>query len=490
MKKLLLILVIVLGLLIAGVAVFIATFDADRYRPLIVAQLQKALDRPVTLSHISLGWRRGVADEVQGFEIGEGTAAREPLVHIEAANALVRFGPLLHKDVQITSLVFRHPRVHVVRDPQGQVNLLGLAATAGPAAGSGQRARVGDTTVSFRVGVLRIEDGELHWTDALTRPPTDLRLKAVHLTVKDISLDGPMDLALTGALAGEVKNLEIHGRFTPPGAGRQGALEHFTFALTGVTLEQLLSSVRPGDPQLRGRLTLTCAGDITTLDPARLVQAVTGSGHLKLEEPMVANLNVLRDIFQKFSMLPGLMERLQTRLPPEYQAKLAARDTVLLPVDVTTRVEHGALRFDHLELGTDSFKLMGAGIIGLTGAVSLSMRLRIEPALSAAIIQSVKELEVLNNASGELEVPLVIAGQAPKVAIVPDLQYLASKILATKAVDLLDRLLEKTSGDSQVQPPAQPGATGGTKPSTEGDLLGRLIQRAIQKNLPSKSPSQ
>ena len=101
MQKPLLILgaLILAGLVILGV--FLATFDADRYRPLLVNRLEQALGKPVRLEGVSLGWRGGIALQFKGFTVFEDAAAQgEPLIQVETAGALVHLWPLLRKEVR------------------------------------------------------------------------------------------------------------------------------------------------------------------------------------------------------------------------------------------------------------------------------------------------------------------------------------------------------------------------------------------------------
>jgi len=449
MKKLLLVLIVLILLAIAGIAFFLATFDADRYRPLIVSKIEEATGHPVRLEHLSAGWDHGIAVQAKGFALEDrGATGSEPLIQIDSASALVDLVALLHKDIRVSSIILRHPQIHVSRDAEGNINLLGLAAAAAPAGTSGKTA-AGSSTVSFQVGALRIEDGELHWTDAATSPPTDIRLKHLDLAVNHIVPGQPMNVELRGALTAESQNLHLRARLTPPTSSSRGSIDEAQFSAEHLAIEHLLPASPSGEPQLRGKLTATVQGSVKTLDPSQLANAIAGRGHVKVEEPVIVNLNILRSVFERISILPGLLERLEAHLPPQYQAKLAARDTVLQPIDASAQVENGSLRFDDLHVRTDTFELVSGGLIGFDHTVNLRATLRIEPALSAALVQSVKELQALADRSGQLQIPLTIQGQAPRLAVLPDLNYLASRLLVTKAEDLLGRLLEKAASRSQ-----------------------------------------
>ena len=471
MKRLLLILAAILALLVAALAVFIATFDADRYRPLLVSKLEEAAGRPVRLERLSLGWRRGIALELKGFTILEGReAGREPLIQMDSASALIEPIPLFRKHLRVSSVVLRRPRIHAGRDAQGAVNLTGLAAAGAPAAGPHTK-DAGGGAVTFQVASLRIEGGTVHWTDAMTTPPTELWLKSLDVAVRHIAPGEPMAIELSGALVGEAPNLRLTARLTPPDGRQAGSLGDLKVSLQRIPLERLLPPAASGEPQLRGNLTVTIEGSAETLEPADLLRAVSGHGTLHVDEPVIANLNVLRAVFEKLSVLPGLVQALEARLPPESQAKLAARDTMLEPIDLTVHAEAGRLRFDDLNVRSDTFGLSGRGTVDADGTLNVQALLRVEPQLSTAIVRGVNELQALANRTGELELPLAVQGVAPRVAVWPDVNYVASRVLARKAADLL-------AGTDQTQ-------------QGSGGLLGQVLQRVLdQRAAPAADPAK
>ena len=544
MKKVVVIGGVLIGLLVGGVAICLATFNADRYRPLVVKQLESALGRPVQLAHLSLGWRGGIALELKQLAISSKAATTEPAVQVETLSAVVRLLPLLRKEVQVSSITLIRPRVQVRRDAQGNVDLLGLAVVAGPA--------------SLNIASLKVEEGSLHWTDAMASPPVDLWVTSLDATLKNVSLTRPIEFQLRLAAFSDGQNLHLRGRLQMPTKDRAGVLEGVrletdfnrlnvaqltqalpavkeaglrelagnlvvsidragldpqglgqlaarvrlsggrlvlarlgspiegvtvealaqrgrvdlrrgaatfaggTIAATG-TMEQLKTQPRaslqvtidrlaldaflptpgPNEPQLRGQLSASFHGTGQGLAIPQLTQTLSGQGHLAISDGVIANLNVLREVFRRLSILPGLVETLQARLPESYQAKLAARDTVLQPIEVSVTARDGALAFDQLRVVTDSFQLTGMGRVGFDGTLSCQSMLQVDPALSAAIIKSVKELTSLTDAEGRLQLPVVMTGSLPRVAVLPDVPYVASRLVATKAEELFGALLEK-----------------------------------------------
>jgi hypothetical protein len=379
---------IVLLVALIGIAVFLATFDADRYRPLLASKLQEALGQPVMLERLSLSWRGGIAVRLHGVSVGES------LVQVESAHAVIRLWPLLRRELQVES--------------------------------------------------LHLEGGTVRWADATRAPPAEVQVRQIDLVARHIVPGRPMDLDVRAALGAERQNVRLRGRLTLPTAGLAGSLEAATLTIDNLALQEALPAAQPGTPQLQGTLSLAIEGRAPTLDPKTLRETITASGRLTLDPARIANLNVLRVVFEKLSMIPGVLQALETRLPESYQAKLAAPDTVFEPVELPLRLEAGGLQLDDLRVRSDTFEVAGTGRIDLSGRMNLRAVLRVEPQLTAAIIKSVNELRALADADGQLAIPVTVQGQAPQVAVLPDVEYLASRLIATTVQSLIGTLLEKT----------------------------------------------
>ncbi len=482
MKKFVLILGLLLLVVMVAIAIFLATFDADRYRPLVVHHLEEAIGAPVQLERISLGWQGGIAMQLHGLTIAEPAHSDgEPLLHTDSIRALVELLPLLRKEVRVSSIVLQRPQIRLARDAQGNLNVLGLAAVASPAAASSPTA-VGGTPVSLNIASLRIEDGTVHWTDAMTHPATELWGKALEVSVRNIAPGQPMDITIEAAVATDQSNVKLSGRVTLPSSSVPGAVEDLSMTLHELPLDRVLPASPAGQPQLHGILSARFQGSVPTLDPQQLTRVLTGTGEVQLEHGRVTDLNVLRTVFDQLSVLPGLVGTLQARLPEEYQSKLNATETVLQPITLALRIEAGSVQFQTLRVSTDTFTLHGSGVVGLDGTVNAQAVLGVDPTLSAAIIRSIQELRALANSTGELEFPVSIQGKAPQVAVRPDVRYVASKVVVTKAVDWLGKFLEpKEESSSPSSEDQHPDS------SQTPDLLGNLLQRALERRAPAQS---
>ena len=136
-----------------------------------------------------------------------------------------------------------------------------------------------------------------------------------------------------------------------------------------------------------------------------------------------------------------------------------ARDTVFRPVDLSLTAVDGAIVFRQLQVQSDAFALSGSGQVGFNGALSSRVMLAAEPGVSSAIVGGVNELQSLTDADGRFTVPVILQGRLPHVAVLPDLEYVASRLLMTKTREWLGGALEKLvapRGESTEPPPAQP----------------------------------
>jgi len=111
-------------------------------------------------------------------------------------------------------------------------------------------------------------------------------------------------------------------------------------------------------------------------------------------------------------------------------------------------IEQGKVHFRNLKVATEDFELAGSGLIRLNqSGLEFPAVLRIEPALSAAILRSVEELAALTDSEGRLEIPVQVSGNLPQIEVRPDLEYLASRLVMLKAQDLIGDFLQKALGD-------------------------------------------
>jgi AsmA protein len=211
-------LVIVVIIILAAV-VFAATFDVNRYRPTIRSELEKRLDRNVTLGdmHLSVFPPRF---RVQNISIGDDPrfSPRKPFVQAQELDVSVKLLSLLRRSVQIDSLDLKRPSVELIKNQQGVWNFASLGcnpeaaqpAPGQPASRAPHQAPQPSTKAAskpapgeeqFALGELTISDGEVAITDLQGRSPRTL-YDHIDVTLRNFALDQPFSLDAAAHLPG------------------------------------------------------------------------------------------------------------------------------------------------------------------------------------------------------------------------------------------------------------------------------------------------
>ena len=165
---------------------------------------------------------------------------------------------------------------------------------------------------------------------------------------------------------------------------------------------------------------------------------------LKMEGARLSGVNLLRESFDRLTVLPGLTEALLSQLPPAYAQKLNESDTVFHPMDLILTMEGQQLSFQELRAATDSFELVtGPGQMGFNGSLRFPAQIFIQPDLSAAILRSMKELQILADPAGRISLPVRVEGTLQKPSVLPDLAAIGPKLFSGQAQELIGDLLNK-----------------------------------------------
>lgn len=151
----------VIGAVILAACVALATgglilfVDVNHLRPQIEAQLQKGLERPVTLGRIGLKFIP-LSIRVENVTIGEAPPfpSQRPFVSAKEINIRAGLMPLLRKQIQVSSLVLREPAVELIKNERGSWNY----ATMG-------RKPSGDSPQSVALERLEVINGTVAVTD-------------------------------------------------------------------------------------------------------------------------------------------------------------------------------------------------------------------------------------------------------------------------------------------------------------------------------------
>jgi AsmA protein len=195
-------------LMIVGVAVFAATFNVNQYRSRIQTELEKRLNRKVSLGDMHLGLFPP-RFQVQNLSIADDPKfnAANPFVEARELDVSIKLLPLLHKSMEISSVSLQRPSVELVKDAQGTWNF----STLGPT----QKSAPSQDKQQFSLGELAVQDGEVAITDQQARKPQTV-YDHINLTLTGFAPDTPFSVDASVHLPGQgVEEIRLQGKGGP-----------------------------------------------------------------------------------------------------------------------------------------------------------------------------------------------------------------------------------------------------------------------------------
>lgn len=214
----LIVLAVLISIPVAAGAALFATFDADHYKPEIVAALRRATGRDVSAGDISLSLTPGLTLEAQDAALGNiPNGTRPDMATLPRIRADVAFWPLLRGHVVIRRLVLVHPDILLETDAEGHPNWR-FRRTSSVATLAGEIARRAHGS-GMDIESVHITDGTLTYHNGRTG---ETRVVAL----RDVTLNEPSPDALV-TVSGDVvyrgDAIAISGRFGPLGQLRHPA---------------------------------------------------------------------------------------------------------------------------------------------------------------------------------------------------------------------------------------------------------------------------
>ena len=281
--------IIILGVVVAVVivALLVAPYflNVNRYHGRIQAELEQQLGRPVSLGNMQLGLLPP-AFQVQNVVIGEDPQfGRTSFAMAQELDVSAKFWPLLHKQVEISSLTLKRPQIELVRNAQGVWNF----STLGRKAPVPERPKTPAPQEQhpFSLNNLKITDGTIAVTDLQKHQPRAV-YDHIDASVKDFAPGKPFEMAVSARLPGKgTQTLSIKGTAGPINEGTpvntpfNGALKMSNVDTAG--LEKFLNTKALAN----SRAVLSGAADINNSNGR-----VSSSGSLKIQDARVRGVDI------------------------------------------------------------------------------------------------------------------------------------------------------------------------------------------------------
>ncbi len=289
MRKLGIIVTVVLVLVIVAAIVIPRFIDVNRYRSRIQTELEQRLNRNVSLGemHLSL---LPLAFRADSAAIGEDKSfpTGRPFATAGELYVTAKLGPLLRKDVQISSIELKRPQIEFVRNSSGTWNFASI----------GNRTVNGATTPpkdqskpanqqNFSLTELKITDGTVAITD-LQKHQTRSVYDHIDLELNDFAQGKPFTLTLAAHLPGQGKQLvELKGKGGPiddaslMNTNFDGTLKLQEVALSAAQKFLNSESLANTEAIITGSATVKNTGG-----------KLASSGSLKLDNPVIHGVNI------------------------------------------------------------------------------------------------------------------------------------------------------------------------------------------------------
>src|SRR3989338_1706566 len=212
----LVILIFVIIALIGGF-IFLKNFDIKKYKPQIIQAAGQSLGRPINFNDIDLkvSLEKGIRFHLTDFSIAENPDfGSDNFVVVEEIDAGVDIIPfLLSRQISVPSILVRSPRVEIVRNADGSLNIQTIGP---PTQGSSQGNKTASSSAfalpAIFINSFKIENAQVSLTDKSVQPESKLSVTQASLDVQRFSLTKPFNIVFEAAILSPQKNFSWAGK--------------------------------------------------------------------------------------------------------------------------------------------------------------------------------------------------------------------------------------------------------------------------------------
>ena len=332
-----------------------------------------------------------------------------------------------------------------------------------------------EITLSAQGAAIKKLDGQL----------TAGELKTSYLTVPLANIEGKMqivgsDLTIDSVL-GKLGQGEVHFKGTIKDYLATQDY-HFIVSADNISVAEVVHQGNQ-DISLEGLVSAQSIIQGKILEKLAALDFDSGNVTFRFKDGKLRNINVLRVVLDKMSMLPDLTAKLLQTLPENYKAQLEQNDTTISAVDLDMDIQSGQMNIRSAKAQTDVFTLTGKGSMDFHLNTQMEARIAIPQDLSKSMMGAVEELKFLANNDGQIVIPLTIEGKIPdRLKYLPDLDYLGRQLFETQGRQELGRLLDKVL--KQDNGPGARGTEGQADSSakaSQGEAIVNSVLDAIFK---------
>jgi len=272
-------------LIVAAIAVFALTFDANRYKPEITALLKEKTGRTLTIDgDISLSFYPDIALQLGQVAVGNAKGFNdEAFAEADNARVTVQFLPLLEQQLKINEVHLQGLKLNLHRNKSGKTNWQDLL----PENSSKANASAGEAMTSLLGGMVitgvSVQDSQLHWQD--DQQGKTVTLAPLNLQTGTFQPGKPVDLRLDAALTQNEPPLTMQLSLTTVA---QLAENQEDFSLTDLRLQ--VKQPERLDTNLRGNLQGNLKKERASIPDLQADVILDGLGKVTLSSKLDVNL--------------------------------------------------------------------------------------------------------------------------------------------------------------------------------------------------------
>ena len=263
MKKIIVGTAVVVIAVVAILALLPFAIDLNKHKEAILGRMKTYTTRQVDFSEIRLTILTGLGAEIKDLRISDDMAfSKEDFLTLKAARISVELLPLLSRQIKISAVVLREPKIHVVKNPAGVFNFATLVI---PRPGEKHRKPKTGALASLLVSDVVIKQGTVTYVDQKQGPNAKpFMISDIELESRDISPYRPVDFSLSASvMTTESQNMALAGTVGPvPASGE--------FSMIPLNVHLILDS-----------FPLSSLGDKVPFKSGNLRLDITASGTLK-----------------------------------------------------------------------------------------------------------------------------------------------------------------------------------------------------------------
>ena len=216
MKRILLVIGILIGVVLLTVAALPFLIDANRFRPLLESELKRGLGREVKLGDLKLSLLSGGVTASDLSIADDPKFNRDSFLSAKALTITVDLGPLIFsRKLNVKGITIDQPNIVLLQAPSGPWNFssLGPSAAARKEPVPGRGTQSGESGLDLTVNLLKITSGRvvLGKTERKVRPEV---FDKVNIEVQDFSATSVFPFSLTATATGGA-NLKLQGKAGP-----------------------------------------------------------------------------------------------------------------------------------------------------------------------------------------------------------------------------------------------------------------------------------